>query len=221
MKTAVITGANRGIGLALVQSLKAHYRIHAICRSSSPELEKEDVEIIDGIDVASAQGVARLAEQMKAISIDLLINNAGLLRPSSLEGIETELTDWRAQYEINALAPLRVTSALSGQLVEGGKVVIITSRMGSISDNSSGGAYAYRMSKAAVNSAAMSLAHEFHPRRIAVGLFHPGYVRTGMTGGSGHVDPKEAARGLTRRIDELDLISSGQFRHANGEPLPW
>jgi len=221
MKTAVITGANRGIGLELVRGLKADYRIHAVCRSSSPELDGEGVEVVDGVDVASTDGIERLAERLKTLSIDLLINNAGLLRASSLAGIEAELEDWRAQYEVNALAPLRVTSALSDQLSDGARVVIITSRMGSISDNSSGGAYAYRMSKAAVNSAAVSMAHELGPRGIAVGLFHPGYVRTGMTGGSGLVDPDESAGALIERINELDLSTSGRFRHANGEALPW
>jgi NAD(P)-dependent dehydrogenase (short-subunit alcohol dehydrogenase family) len=221
MKTAVITGANRGIGLALARGLKRDYRIFGVCRSNATELAEEGAEIIEGVDVTSARGIERLAEQMKGVSIDLLINNAGLLRASTLDGIEDELDDWRAQYEVNALAPLRVTSALSDQLGKGARVVIITSRMGSISDNSSGGAWAYRMSKAAINIAAVSLAHEFRPRGIAVGLFHPGYVRTGMTGGSGLVDPEEAARGLIAGIEALNMDNSGEFRHANGEALPW
>jgi NAD(P)-dependent dehydrogenase (short-subunit alcohol dehydrogenase family) len=221
MKTAVITGANRGIGLALLRRLKQDYRIIAVCRSSAPALEAEGVDIIDDTDVASASGIDNLRRRLSGVSIDLLINNAGVLRPSSLATIEDEIDDWRRQYEVNALAPLRVTSALSDRLEEGARVVIITSRMGSISDNSSGGAYAYRMSKAAVNSAAVSLAHEFRPRQIAVGLFHPGYVRTDMTGGSGLVDADEAAAGLIERIEELAMATSGAFRHANGDALPW
>jgi len=221
MKIAVITGANRGIGLELVRALKRNYRVYAVCRSSSPELDAEGVEVVDGIELVDGDGIARLVGRLDGVEIDLLINNAGLLRQSSLETIEGELDDWRAQFEVNALAPVRVTAALSDQLRTDAKVVIITSRMGSISDNSSGGAYAYRMSKAAVNSAGVSLAHDFKARGIAVGLFHPGYVRTGMTGGSGLVDPAESAQGLTARIHELDLDTSGQFRHANGDLLPW
>lgn len=93
--------------------------------------------------------------------------------------------------------------------------------MGSIGDNGSGGHYGYRMSKAALNMAGVSLAHDLRPRGIAVAILHPGYVRTDMTGGGGHIDPPEAARGLLQRLDELTLESTGSFWHANGERLPW
>jgi len=221
MKTAVITGANRGIGLELVRALKSQYRIVAVCRSSSSALQAEDVEIVDHVDVATRDGIARLASQLSARSIELLINNAGVMRPSDLTTIETDLDDWRLQYEVNALSPLRVTAALIDRLTDGAKVVIITSRMGSIGDNTSGGAYAYRMSKAAVNSAAASLAQDLRPRNIAVGLLHPGYVRTDMTGGSGFVDAEASAADLAQRIAELDPSTSGRFQHANGDILPW
>jgi NAD(P)-dependent dehydrogenase (short-subunit alcohol dehydrogenase family) len=93
--------------------------------------------------------------------------------------------------------------------------------MGSLADNTSGGMYGYRMSKAAVNMAAVSLAHDLKGRGIAVGVLHPGFVRTGMTAGNGNVDPVDSARDLLARFDELDLSRTGTFRHANGEPLPW
>lgn len=221
MKTAVITGANRGIGLELARLLRASHQVHAVCRSSSPELEALGVEILEGIDVTCSDGIAVLAARLADKEIDLLVNNAGLLRSSSLENIETELDDWRAQYEVNALAPLRVSAALDGRLVAGSKLVIITSRMGSMADNSSGGAYAYRMSKAAVNSAGVSLAHALRPRGITVALLHPGYVRTGMTGGNRHIDPAQAAAQLLEQIEALEIEDSGCFRHANGEVLPW
>ena len=222
MKTAVITGANRGIGLELARQLSDRgYRVVGVCRHSSPELNATDVEVEEGIDVTSADSLADLAERLRGNRVDLLVNNAGLLRQSSLEGIESELEDWRAQFEVNSLSPVRVTSALRNHLNDDGKVVIITSRMGSIADNTSGGAYAYRMSKAAVNAAGVSLAHELKERGIAVGLLHPGYVKTGMTGNTGHVEAHEAAAMLIERIDELDMGLTGSFRHANGEELPW
>ena len=222
MKTAVITGANRGIGLELARQLSDRgYRVIGVCRHSSPELNATDVEVEEEIDVTSADSLAELAERLRGTRIDLLINNAGLLRQSSLEGIESELDDWREQFEVNSLSPIRVTSALRNHLNDDGKVAIITSRMGSIADNTSGGAYAYRMSKAAVNAAGVSLAHEFRDRGIAVGLLHPGYVKTGMTGNTGHVDADEAAAMLVERIDELSIDTTGSFRHANGEELPW
>lgn len=222
MKTAVITGANRGIGLELARQLDDKgYRVIAVCRNASPELRELSVQVEEGIDITDRMGLEDLANRLRGTRIDLLVNNAGVLVPSSLETIEDDLDDWRLQYEVNSLGPLRVTRALINHLNDGGKVVIISSRVGSIADNTSGGAYAYRMSKAAVNIAGVSLAHELKDRDIAVGLLHPGYVRTGMTGHEGHVDPEEAAAGLVERIDELSMETTGSFRHANGEDLPW
>jgi len=221
MKTALITGANRGIGLEMARQLKDRHKVIAVCRSSSEPLDELGVQVESGIDITRREDLSDLKQRLDGQTIDLLINNAGLLRSSSLENIEDELDDWRAQFEVNSLAPLRVTSALQDQLADGGKVIIITSRMGSIADNTSGGAFAYRMSKAAVNTAGVSLAHALADRKIAVGLLHPGYVRTDMTGKTGHVDPDEAARGLIARIDELSMDSTGSFHHANGEELPW
>jgi len=222
MKTAVITGANRGIGLELARRLSDRgYRVVAVCRQASPELKGLGVEIEAGIDITERASLEALAGRLRGTRIDLLVNNAGLLVPSSLATIEEDLDDWRAQFEVNSLGPLRVTRALLNHLNDGGKVIIISSRVGSIADNSSGGAYAYRMSKAAVNIAGVSLAHELKDRGIAVGLLHPGYVRTGMTGHQGHIEPDEAAAGLVERIDELSMETTGSFRHANGEALPW
>ena len=222
MKTAVITGANRGIGLELVRQLGDRgYRIIAVCRKASPELKVLDAQIEEGIDITDRSSLEELADRLSGRRIDLLVNNAGVLVPSSLEHIEDEIEDWRRQYEVNALGPLRVTHALVNHLIDGGKVVIISSRVGSIADNGSGGAWAYRMSKAAVNMGGVNLAHELKDREIAVGLLHPGFVRTDMTGKRGDVDPSEAAAGLVERIDELSMETTGSFRHANGQDLPW
>ena len=222
MPTTLITGANRGIGLELARQLKqAGHDVIAVCRSSSADLDALGVRVESGIELTDGEQLADLAARLGETRLDLLINNAGVLRSSSLAGIEDQLDDFRLQYEVNALAPLRVTRALLDHLNNGAKVIIITSRMGSIADNTSGGQYAYRMSKAAVNTAGVSLAHELKDRRIAVGLLHPGYVRTGMTGNTGHIDPEQAAAGLIQRIDELSLETTGSFRHANGEGLPW
>jgi len=124
------------------------------------------------------------------------------------------------QFKINTLGPLRVTEALSENLTEGAKVAIVTSRVGSIQDNSSGGYWGYRTSKTAVNMVGTNLMHELRPRGIAVALLHPGLVATEMTGHQG-VPPNEAARGLIERIDELTLANSGRFWHAEGYELPW
>ncbi|MGY6555101.1 MAG: SDR family oxidoreductase, partial [Wenzhouxiangella sp.] len=200
MTTTVITGANRGIGYELARQLHASgHQVIAICRQTSAELDALGVRVEAGIDITSGEDLAKLRQRLDGVQVDLLINNAGVLRSSSLAAIEDQLDDFRLQFEVNALAPLRVTRALMDQLADGGKVIIITSRMGSIADNTSGGQYAYRMSKAAVNTAGVSLAHELKERGIAVGLLHPGYVRTDMTGKTGHINPDEAAAGLIAR----------------------
>lgn len=220
--TIVITGANRGIGLELArQFIERGDRVIAICRKPSAELEALDGRVESGIDVTDAAGLVELARRLEDTSIDVLINNAGVLQPAEFDHIEDQLDAFRRQFEVNALAPLRVTRALLERLGDGAKVVIVTSRMGSIADCDSGGHYGYRMSKTAVNMAGTCLAHELRDRGIAVGLLHPGYVRTDMTGHTGHIDPAESAAGLIRRIDELNLDTSGSFRHQNGEALPW
>ncbi len=220
MATALITGGNRGIGLELCRHTQARGDdVIAVCRRSSSELDALGVQVESGVDVSDETSVATLAERLSGRSIDLLVNNAGVLRRESLPA--PDFASIREQFEVNALGPLRVTAALAPLLSGTAKVALVTSRMGSITDNTSGGMYGYRMSKAALNIAGVSLAHDLRARGVAVILLHPGYVATEMTGRSGSVQPADAAAGLLARIDALTLETSGEFRHANGELLPW
>ncbi len=220
MATVCITGANRGIGLELARQYQDRGdSVVAACRRASDELGELDVEIVDGVDVTVDVAVGRLADALGDRGLDVLVNNAGLLSDESLDSLDFDRI--RKQFEVNSTGPLRVTAALKSKLGRGSKVAIVTSRMGSIEDNSSGGRYGYRMSKAAVNMAGRSLAHDLKPDGVAVAILHPGFVRTDMTGHSGMIDPPESAAGLIARIDELDLESSGNFWHANGDLLPW
>jgi NAD(P)-dependent dehydrogenase (short-subunit alcohol dehydrogenase family) len=218
---AVVTGANRGIGLALSALLRQRgYEVVAACRGSSPALNELGVSVVDGVDVSEQAGAAKLAAALSDREVALLINNAGILRwETGLE--QLDLAEVQRQFEVNALGPLRVTQALRGNLRAGSKVALITSRMGSIADNSSGGAYGYRMSKAALNMAGKSLAHDLKGAGIAVAILHPGMVKTDMIRGHGQIEPEDAARGLLARIDALTLASSGGFWHQSGEVLPW
>jgi NAD(P)-dependent dehydrogenase (short-subunit alcohol dehydrogenase family) len=219
MTTTIITGANRGIGLELCRlASERGDDVVAVCRTTSPELEALAVEVIDGVDVATDRGSAHLATTLGDRAIDLLINNAGILRHDSLGSLDFD--EMLEQYRVNALGPLRVTRALLGNLRRSSKVGIVTSRVGSIGDNASGNNYGYRMSKAAANMAGVNLHHDLGRRGIAVALLHPGMVRTGMTGGHG-IDPAKAARGLLARLDALDTATSGTFWHAEGHSLPW
>jgi NAD(P)-dependent dehydrogenase (short-subunit alcohol dehydrogenase family) len=219
MSTYAITGANRGIGLAMTRDLLARGdSVIAICRQASPELEATGTRIVEGVDVSSDASIEALGQALAGTTLDVLVNNAGVLEPDLLSTVEMDAV--RRQMETNAFGPLRVTRALLPLVPARGKVVVITSRMGSISDNGSGGYYGYRMSKAAVNAAFVSLARDLETQKIAVGIFHPGMVATEMTGGHG-ISPAESAKGLLARIDELDLARSGKFVHQSGEALPW
>ena len=220
IKCAVITGANRGIGLALTQEyLNKGYRVIAICRSTSAALNATSAEVIDHIDVSDATSIRLLMEKLRDIKIDVLINNAGVLNSDVLGRIDFE--SLLKQIEVNALGPLRITEALLDNLHNGSKVGLITSRMGSISDNGSGGYYGYRMSKAALNAAGMSLAKDLSPKGVAVAILHPGFVQTEMVGMSGDISAQIAAQRLLERMNELTIETSGTFWHANGEQLPW
>ncbi len=219
MPTSLITGCNRGIGLELARQLHARGdKVIAVCRNASEELTALGVRIIDGIDVSDEATVQQLKQTLGDEPIDVLINNAGILRRDRFGSIDYD--EMLEQYRVNTLGPLRVTEALAGNLHEGSKIAIITSRVGSIDDNSSGGNWGYRASKTAVNMIGTNLVHEFRPRGIAVALLHPGLVATDMTGQQG-LAPDESARGLIARIDELSLENSGGFWHAEGYNLPW
>lgn len=220
MSSVVITGASRGIGLALCRYYLARScEVFAVCRTPSPELEATAAHIIAGIDVSMSAGVTALQQAVHGQAIDLLINNAGVFGNHQLG--EIDYVDLERQLQINAIAPLRVTEALLPNLNTGGKVALITSRMGSIGDNTSGAYYGYRMSKAALNAAGVSLAHDLLPLGIAVAILHPGFVQTQMVGFAGDITPATAAQRLAQRIDELNLDNTGSFWHSNGELLPW
>ena len=220
MALILITGTNQGIGLELAKQFKARGdEVIAVCRKASEDLRAAGVEIIENVDVTDDASVANLVDAVGSRKIDVLINNAGVLTRETLDDLNFDRM--RVQYEVNTLGPLRVTAALADKLVDGGKVGIVTSRVGSMADNGSGGNYGYRMSKAAANMVGVNLSHDFKPREIAVGLLHPGYVRTNMTGGNGQTDAASAASGLIERMDALSMATTGTFWHAEGYELPW
>ncbi|MEI5640226.1 MULTISPECIES: SDR family oxidoreductase [unclassified Pseudoalteromonas] len=216
----LVTGANRGIGLEFCKQYKAlGCKVTAVVRTASEELEALGVDIIDGIDVATDNGSKKLVAALGEQKLDLVINNAGVFHNETLAEMDFETI--AQQFEVNALGPIRITHALLNNLSAGSKVAMITSRMGSIADNGSGGYIGYRMSKAALNAAGVSMAHELKSQDIAVGLFHPGFVQTQMVGYAGDIGPDVAAERLIKRIEQLNLENSGGFWHSNGETLPW
>ena len=219
MSKILITGANRGIGLELTKQLLSRGdEVIAVCRTASEELRSLKLRVIEGIDVCVDKSISSLQAQLGDEKLDWLINNAGILSVESLDSLDFGTME--QQFRVNALGPLRTTAGLLQNLPTGSKVGIITSRMGSIGDNTSGSYYGYRMSKAAVNMAGMSLARDLKDRGVAVALLHPGMVATDMTGGRG-VPAEHSAAGLIQRLDALELATSGSFWHAEGEQLPW
>jgi NAD(P)-dependent dehydrogenase (short-subunit alcohol dehydrogenase family) len=221
MATYLVTGANRGIGYEFCRQLKARgEKVIAACRSSTAELDNLGIQVEAHVDITDDQSVADLNQRLGDTAIDVLINNAGIIQQVSLDDLDFDSI--RQQFEINALGALRVTHYLLPRLPPGAKVALMTSRMGSIGDNTSGGSYGYRMSKAALSMAGKSLAHDLAPRQIAVAILHPGLVQTRMTHFSpSGISPETSVQGLLQRIAALTLQNTGTFWHSNGEILPW
>jgi len=224
-KTVVITGANRGIGYAMAKICQQRGdTVYALCRQSSAELDALGVNIVEQIDIATQAGLDKAVSTLSGVTIDLLINNAGILRDEQLDNLNQDTIV--EQFNVNALAPLFLSHALLENLSSGSKIALITSRMGSVTDNTSGGRYGYRMSKAALNIAAVSLARDLEAENIAVGIYHPGYVQTEMVNSDGNlsngdISAQVAAMRLIGLMDNLTLVDSGVFKHSNGEILPW
>jgi NAD(P)-dependent dehydrogenase (short-subunit alcohol dehydrogenase family) len=221
----LITGANRGIGLAMAkQYVNAGHDVMAICRETNDEIEELAEQVISGIDLTDDAAVSKLSEILGLClgdedKIDVLINTAGLFKNEILG--ELDVNTIRDQFEVNSIAPLMVTEAILPFLTAGSKIANITSRMGSIEDNTSGAYYGYRASKAALNAFTKSLAMDLKQNSIAVCVLHPGYVQTRMVNFGGDLTPEQAAAGLIQRVEELNLKNTGGFWHSNGQTLPW
>tara|TARA_Y100001001_G_C7992469_1_gene303396 strand:- start:184 stop:1044 length:861 start_codon:yes stop_codon:yes gene_type:complete len=224
-QTIVITGANRGIGYDMARLWKARgNHVIAVCRGPAEKKGKEDlhdlgIRVLEGYNVSKAEDVAALKEELGDTEVDVLYNNAGIMESETLENMNFDTIE--KQFEVNTLGPLRVTHALLDNLSDGARVGLMTSRMGSIEDNDSGRKYGYRISKAGLNAAGKSLAVDLKDRGVAVAILHPGYVKTDMTGHTGHITPEQAAHRLVQRMDELNLDNTGTFWHSDGSVLPW
>lgn len=220
MAIYAICGANRGIGLEICRQLSERGdHVIALCRQTSEALDALGVEVLEGVDVGSRESVQQAAKKLYGRAIDVLVHVSGILDTDDLYSIDEDIV--RRNFEINTLGPLRVIYELLPNLHDRSKVFILSSRVGSMTDNSSGGNYAYRISKAAVNMLGVNLSVDLKSKGISVILLHPGYVKTDMTQGAGLVEADESAAGLILRMDELGLEQTGTFWHMDGSQLPW
>jgi 2-glutathionyl-2-methylbut-3-en-1-ol dehydrogenase len=230
--TALIVGADRGIAHAMARHLHARGdQVIAACFGDGADLAALGIAVEPGIDVTSDEAVTGLGKRLeqRGVRLDLLVHVAGIMHLDTLDTVD--LDDVRRQFEVNTIGPLRVIRELRGLLVDGAKVGILTSRVGSLGDNSSGRDYAYRISKAAANMVALNLHHDLARHGVMVQALHPGMVRTHLLDvidpgemqryAAAFVAPEEAAAQLVAVLDALRPEEAGRFQHANGSFLPW
>lgn len=227
MKTVLITGTNRGIGLAFVSRyLERGDRVIACCRhpdeSGALQALTNGALRIEPLDVTDAASRDALVDRLADEQIDLFINNAGIYGSGQqLEDVEE--AEWQRVFSVNVIAPLLLTRALLPRLSANppAKLVYLSSKMGSIADNSGGGTYIYRSSKTALNQVVKSLAIDLAPRSMAVAALHPGWVQTDMGGPNALIDTATSVSGLMAVIDDLDQAGSGRFYNYDGQEIPW
>ena len=227
-QTVFITGANRGIGLSLTELyLQQGAQVHATSRNLTESkalhalASRYNTLVLHELDVTDYQRVAQLASDLPAI--DLLINNAGYYGPKGYGFGNTDIKEWRQVFEINTIAPLKLVENFYPLLQQGKakKIACISSKVGSMTENTSGGGYIYRSSKAALNSVVKSLSNDLTDEGFTVLALHPGWVRTEMGGPNALIDTQTSADGLAKVIEQSTQEKSGQFINYDGTELPW
>lgn len=232
MKTLLITGANRGIGLEFVRQYAAEgWRVFACCRkpAAADLLNRLVNQFPDRIqahalDVTAHQQIEQLAQTLTGQPIDLLINNAGVYPPDRGDAFgKTDYAAWQHAFEANTMAPLKMTEAFIKQVArsELKTIVTITSKMGSVADNRGGGSYIYRSSKSGVNIVVKSLSIDLNPQKIIAVVLHPGWVKTDMGGPGALITTEQSVTGMRRVIGNLTLQDSGKFYAFDGQIVPW
>ncbi|MBO2658431.1 SDR family oxidoreductase [Shewanella algae] len=229
MPQLLITGANRGIGLALTQVyLAAGWDVLACCRD--PETADELLDLVNefqglevfALDVTDYEAVAELAAELEGRGLDLLLNNAGYYGPKGLLLGQLPVDEWRTVFEVNSIAPCKLAEAFLPHLIQAkGIIANISSKVGSMADNQSGGGYLYRSSKAALNSITKSLALDLANVGVKAVALHPGWVQTSMGGPNALIDVDTSAAGMKQLLDNLSQAQSGGFYDYCGNSIPW
>tara|TARA_A100001388_G_scaffold164644_1_gene122957 strand:+ start:107 stop:790 length:684 start_codon:yes stop_codon:yes gene_type:complete len=227
MPTVMITGSNRGLGLECArQYADEGWRVIATCRNPGNAIKlaslKGELEI-HALDISDHGQILSLADSLREEAIDLLFNNAGIFDPSPSQLVDIDYNAWENFIRVNVMSPLMVCATFSDHVAASDlkKIAIMSSKMGSIDDNNSGGSYIYRSSKAALNAVMKSLSIDLAPRGISVAILHPGWVRTDMGGPNGLIDAPESVNGLLKVIKDLNLKNSGRFYSYDGSEIAW
>lgn len=227
MPTVLVTGANRGLGLEFARQYAAQdWRVIATCRDPGKASALEGLGsavTIHALDVTDATAVEALAWKLRRESIDIFINNAGIYGPEQAELGNIDYAAWGEVMRVNVMAPLMLCTRLLEPVArsELKQMAVLTSKMGSIGDNTSGGSYLYRSSKAALNAVMKSLAVDVKARGITVAILHPGWVRTDMGGPNALIDADESVTGMRQVLSRLTLEESGRFLDFRGNLIPW
>ncbi len=227
MPNVLITGANRGIGLQLTKHyIEAGWEVIATYRNAEGNealqaLASPQLTLLQA-DVTNDEGISKIASYFQGQGLDLLINNAGIYGPRDQTFGKVERQAWREILEVNTISPMMLAQSLADSLAQNkGTLAIISSKVGSIDDNTSGNAYMYRSSKTAVNQVIKCLSIDLGPRDITVVSLHPGWVRTDMGGSNGSIDVVESVAGLTNVIAHVSADQNGHFINYDGSPIPW
>jgi len=220
MGKVVITGANKGIGLGLAREyVNRGHEVIATCRREAPELKSLDLEVYENLELSDMKCIDDFVNFMEDKgTIDILINNAAL--PHFYGKLESP-DDILEHFKVNTIAPVYLTQRLFHHFEEGSKVIMISSRMGSIDDNESGGHYGFRGSKSALNSISVSMGLDYRKNGIIVGIIHPGFVKTDNTFHNGNLTPETAAKAIYKNVRKLRIQDTANFWHINGASIPW
>jgi len=228
--TILITGANRGIGLELTEQFAEDgWQVLACCRNPADAtqlqalIERDLAVELHPLDVTNYQQMAILADQLGNRPIDILLSNAGVYGSKGVGFGEVDAQEWRQVLEVNTIAPLMLVQTFVEQVAASRQklVAVISSKVGSIADNSSGGSYVYRSSKTAVNQVVKSLSIDLAHRDITVISLHPGWVKTDMGGPNAEISTDKSVSGLKSILQSAGLAQSGHFIEFNGTSIPW
>ena len=232
MPTLLITGTNRGIGLELTRQYAADgWQVHACCRSPENAEQLNDLATqsagqitVHALDICDSEQRDALANQLGGQPIDILFNNAGVYGNWDYQNFgNSHAQEWEKTFRANVIAPMQMMETFVGNVAASDQKVIanMSSKMGSMDDNSGGGSYIYRSSKAALNAVSMSAARDLGARGIKVAILHPGWVQTDMGGPNGELTTEQSARALRNNLANMTVADSGRFIDIDGSTIPW